>query len=324
MSEQWSRPITKNDRVRCVAIVGGTHGNERNGVYLARHFLEAAGPAGPGRSYDLMVEEANTEAIRGNVRYTQRDLNRCFLIEDLANPSLKSNYEDSRAKELNQLLGPKTSSRPRCDYIFDLHNTTASTGVALMMHPRDTFSQGMAAYMVSIDPTVKIFMWGSNERPLLPTVGRSGMTFEVGPVAWGCMNAELFMQSKRLLEASMWYIEQHNQGLAGLGPTYNRFTLPAFRGAGSVGYPRNKKGDIAGIHHPHVQGKDLEVELTGDSPVFVMFDGKERQLREFSSASGVYPMFVNEAAYVEKDMAFMLCSKFALEVETLTIPRTTL
>jgi hypothetical protein len=34
-----SRRTLSRSVVRCVAITGGTHGNEMNGVYLAKHFM---------------------------------------------------------------------------------------------------------------------------------------------------------------------------------------------------------------------------------------------------------------------------------------------
>lgn len=40
-------------------------------------------------------------------------------------------YEVTRARELNQLLGPKGTDQA-FDFILDLHNTTANTGVCLI------------------------------------------------------------------------------------------------------------------------------------------------------------------------------------------------
>ena len=51
-----------------------------------------------------------------------------------------SSLEHRRARELNALLGPKRSADPRTDFIIDLHNTTAQTGVALMLAPDDSFA----------------------------------------------------------------------------------------------------------------------------------------------------------------------------------------
>merc|ERR1712050_84979 len=103
-----------------------------------------------------------------------------------------------------------TSPNPVCDYILDLHNTTAATGIALFLHPRDQFSQGMAAYLKSVNPSVRVALWANRDVMLLPSVGRSGMTFEVGPVSIKCLDAALYKQSQILIEASLKYMSAHN------------------------------------------------------------------------------------------------------------------
>ena len=46
----------------------------------------------------------------------------------------QNTLEHRRARELNELLGPKRSANPRADFVIDLHNTTAATGCAFP-HP---------------------------------------------------------------------------------------------------------------------------------------------------------------------------------------------
>eukprot|EP00929_Paragymnodinium_shiwhaense_P088363 TRINITY_DN48668_c0_g1_i2.p1 TRINITY_DN48668_c0_g1~~TRINITY_DN48668_c0_g1_i2.p1 ORF type:complete len:271 (+),score=37.98 TRINITY_DN48668_c0_g1_i2:31-813(+) len=141
-SEPWCRHLTQQDRISCVCIVGGTHGDERNAVYLGRNFAQRQGPAGDerhGYDFELMVIESNLEAVKNNVRYTELDLNRCFLSADLNDQAQTKLYEHRRAKELNEILGPKTSPTPKCDYVLDLHNTTAATGVTLTTERQKAF-----------------------------------------------------------------------------------------------------------------------------------------------------------------------------------------
>jgi succinylglutamate desuccinylase len=135
--------------VNVVGIVGGTHGNETNGVYLAKHFLKS--PETVNRpSFETKVLLSNENAIKANLRYTETDMNRCFLLKDLEDSSVVDTYEQRRAKEIDQLLGPKGSATPTTDFIFDLHNTTAGTGVALLMAPDDDFAHEIAAFLTTI------------------------------------------------------------------------------------------------------------------------------------------------------------------------------
>ena len=157
-----SRPITK------VAIVGGTHGNETNGVALARHFIRH--PALASRpSFETKVLLHNTAAIEKNVRYVEEDLNRCYFAKDLADPS-RNTLEAKRAREINALLGPKSS--PVTDLIIDLHNTTANTGVALMMPPKDELCHAIGAHLLAHDKTVRVVNYTAGKEECVASTSR--------------------------------------------------------------------------------------------------------------------------------------------------------
>lgn len=329
MTEPWSRHLTQNDRIGCVCICGGTHGNETNGVYLARNFSKIQGPPGGAHGFDfeLKVIESNPEAVKKNVRYTEEDLNRCFTCKDLGDPDHVKLYEHRRAKEINQLLGPKTSPTPVCDYILDLHNTTAATGVALLMHPRDKFSQELAAYLQSIDSTVRVALWADRDVMLLPSVGRSGMTFEVGPVPCGCLNAVQYKQSETLVKAAMTYMTAHNNARkrAADGSTAKRVTakLQCIQLIQTLAFPRDADKELLGMIHPALDGKDFLPLRAGD-PVFLMFDGSEKTLADVApdlikTEGVIYPFLVNETSYYEKDIAFMAGRLVDYQVEHLVI-----
>lgn len=326
MAEAWCRHLTRQDTVGCVCIVGGTHGNETNGVYLSRNFAKLQGPAGAAHGYgfELMVLESNPEASKANQRYIEEDLNRCFMSTDLDDPAQVKTYERRRAKEINKLLGPKTSPTPKCDYVLDLHNTTANTGVALFVHPRDKFSHELAAYLVSQDPLVNVALWANRDVVLLPSIGRSGMTFEVGAVATGCLHAEKYNQSKRLVEAALRYMEAHNDAQKRLADgdeaARKPATLQCVQLIRPVPFPRDADKELTGMIHPSVDGHDFS-PLKGADPVFSMFDGSERCLQDVTEVSeeAVYPFLVNETSYYEKDVAFMIGRRVEFEVEVLDI-----
>lgn len=326
MTEPWCRHLTRQDSVGCVCVVGGTHGNETNGVYLGRNFAKLQGPAGAAHGYgfELMALESNPEAAKANKRYIEEDLNRCFTCADLGDPAQDKTYERRRAKEINALLGPKTSPTPKCDYVLDLHNTTANTGVALFLHPRDKFSQELAAYLVSQDPLVKVALWADRDVVLLPSIGRSGMTFEVGAVATGCLHAEKYNQSKRLVEAALRYMEAHNaarkQLTDGTAAARKPATLQCVQLIKQVPFPRDADKELTGMIHASLDQNDF-APLRGTDPVFSMFDGSERRLQDVTEIPDevVYPFLVNETSYYEKDVAFMIGRRVEFSVEVLDV-----
>mmetsp|Transcript_54221 Transcript_54221/g.129206 ORF Transcript_54221/g.129206 Transcript_54221/m.129206 type:complete len:329 (-) Transcript_54221:325-1311(-) len=301
--------------VKRVAIVGGTHGNETNGVYLAKHFMrnpdEVKRP-----SFETEVLIANTAAVAQNTRYVEEDLNRCYLVKDLTDDSkAAANLERKRAREVDAVLGPKSAAEPRCDLIIDLHNTTAATGICLLMPPGDDFAHELGHHLMSIDSSVRVVEYNDQgDWFTSPTIGRSGMTFEVGPCPWGCLIPDLFLQSRKLILAMLDRVEAHNAAVASGGMKEETVIMPVYHSIGvSIDYPRNSDGDLTAMVHADLQGSDFKEMKDGDG-LFQFFDGEEKLFKRADyqvpeKHAQVYALFVNEAAYYEKKMALMLMGK---------------
>lgn len=309
-------------KVKRVFITGGTHGNEACGVVLAKHFIKTP-QLFAGFSFEVSVLLTNVASIASNSRYVDEDMNRCFLQKDLSDPTRTSTLEARRAKELNDVLGPKGSA-DAADLIIDLHNTTADTGVALMMPPGDELSHAIASHLISLDPSVRVCNWNANQNdwPMLPSVGKHGMTFEVGAVPWGVMDGAVYQKTRRLVLASLQYVEAHNAALARQPPgPWLPTSVQVHAFVRAVDYPRDADGEIAGMIHPDFQGKDFEPLQRGDA-AFLSVDGQtaipftpKPPPEEEAEAEQLYPFFINEAAYVEKKTAFMLARRFDRPVQ---------
>lgn len=96
-----------------VAIFGGVHGNEKVGMatlqYLQDNLVVSSGK--------VYLVYANLRAIKEGVRYTEKNLNRCFIREEVYD----SSYEQRRACELMDLLDT-------CDALLDLHAYNQKNG----------------------------------------------------------------------------------------------------------------------------------------------------------------------------------------------------
>lgn len=327
------RTLTKR-KVHRVAIVAGTHGNELNGILVAKFLKQSKFIETKKFSFDTMIEIANPAAVAANVRYCERDLNRCFSVSDLYGEDRVPTLELLRASELDKLLGPKKSENPHVDFIFDLHNTTSNSGVALMMAPDDDFAHELGAHLISIDSSVKIVDWlpmPSVDRPLVPSIARSGLTFEVGPCSWGCAMGKEYEKTLTLLTAALEFIHERNKQIAeaistaSLEDHFVTGEIPVFQSVGSIGYPRGPElfstpgalENISNIIHPELQNRDFH-ELRQGSALFLDIDGKsithfDKSVHApFIVANGmcetekVYAFFINEAAYYEKNIALVL------------------
>jgi aspartoacylase len=274
-----------------VAIVGGTHGNEWTGVYLVKQFQQF--PKMIARSsFETITILANPKAIAANCRYLDRDLNRSFASEDLANPNLQG-YEDQRAKEIAaQLRG--------VDVILDLHSTTSNMGLTILPSTPDAFNLRLSAYLSQqhLDVRVALGMDCTQDAPMLRSRAQSGCTIEVGAVAQGVLNAHFLQQTEQLVYTILDYLEALNQGKSLTVPS----SLTLYQAIAVVDYPRDATGNLAGCIHPQLQFKDYE-PLHPNDPMFLSFTG---ETIPYQGESTVFPIFINEAAYYEKGIAMIL------------------
>lgn len=282
-----------------VAIVGGTHGNERIGVYLEKKFSRC--PALVQRpSFSTQVFLANPQAVAVGVRYIDRDLNRSFDLDRLQNDHSTS-YEDLRAKSLYQMIGP--NSNAPIDVILDIHSTTSNSGLTLIIDDENRFTLQLASYLQQVDSAIKIYSTAHSgrSRDALRSLAKYGFCLEVGPIAQGVLDADLFQKTEGLIHTILDYLEQYNCGPV----TFLNHSLILYRYLDTIDYPRDEQGDIRAMIHPQLQFKDYEALCPGH-PMFLTFDG---ETIEYSGKSVVYPIFINEAAYYEKGIAMCLTEK---------------
>lgn len=284
-------------KVSNVVIVGGTHGNETNGVLLSRYWRKNSQEV-QRPSFSTLVVTANEEAAKASVRYVETDLNRCFDLNVLSDESLKLK-EHNRARDLNRLIGPK-GSEEAASFVIDMHNTTANTGVLPLMRKNDALGHAVANHLQDFDDTLRVVEWSFEDPPYLGSLGKSGMTFEVGPVPQGCAHGELLQKTRKLILLTLDFLHSLNVGDVKL----ESFSMNVFENAGKVDFPRDADGVLTATIHPRLQGKDFLLLNAGD-PIFLTFDGKDI----VHQGSACYPFFINEAAYYEKNVAFCCGNK---------------
>jgi aspartoacylase len=288
-------------KIENIAIVGGTHGNELAGIYLVKHWIES--PELVARNaFDTNLVLANHNAMDKNIRYTDCDLNRQFSKAALADFSL-GNYEQSRAKVLNQQLGPKGNSNT--GLVIDLHNTTSNMGPTLLIPQRGEFYDLMAIYLKQFMPEVVVFLdedhKSNDEHHLLCTVGQYGVIVEVGPVAQGVLKHQVTEQMATMTQLILDFVQ-----------AYNTDSLPvladkieAFRYKKSLTLPVDADNNRIAMVHQDVEGNDFKA-LTPGSPIFQTFNGESIL---YKGTETVYPTFINEAAYYDNNLAMSLCVK---------------
>jgi succinylglutamate desuccinylase len=286
-------------KIKRVAIVGGTHGNELTGVVLVRKFLQYPELV-HRQSFETISLLANPRSIALNRRYIDRDLNRCFDRHDLANLEL-TGYENNLAKQFAARYGANGSGP--VDVIIDLHSTTANMGLTVVPINNSPANLQLVAYLSSLNPAINIYLRLNSEQdsPTLQSVASLGCMIVVGAIPQGVIEANFIKNTERLVLDILDYFEYLNRGVAMNIPA----TVNLYQAIESIDYPRNGQNELMAMIHPDRQGQDYQA-MAPKSPLFMNFQGETILAKNDCI---IFPVFINEAAYYEKGIAMMITEK---------------
>ncbi|XP_005999315.1 N-acyl-aromatic-L-amino acid amidohydrolase (carboxylate-forming) [Latimeria chalumnae] len=300
-----------------VTVAGGTHGNEMAGVFLVKHWLKD--PSELRRaSFAAEPFVSNPHAVKRCVRYVDRDLNRCFTTEILTSKPSSDYipYEIQRAKEINQLLGPKGST-VAVDFLIDMHNTTSNMGNCFIFNfPQDYIAIHLVNYLqrnITSAPCRTFLSEASLDNSYsLDSVGQHNLSFELGPQAQGVIRADILNRMRSLMKCALDFFQLFNQGTE-----FPPCEIEVYKILEKEDYPRDENGELSAIIHPDRQDKDFEPLNFGD-PVFQTFGG---ETITYKGEGTVYPVFINEAAYYEQKIAFWKTQKTTLSAPGIQVQK---
>ncbi len=286
--------------IKRVLLAGGTHGNELTGVYLIKKF-EQYPELVRRANFETLTLVSNPRAVEECVRYINQDLNRSFDLQKWKNEDSNDLYENQRAREIGAKFGQ--AGQIPIDLIIDQHSTTSNVGCMLILDNLDAFTLSLAGYLISNHPTVKIYSSVGSNRNLnsLRSIAKYQIGIEIGPISHGTLHAELFQENEAIIQTALDYLEAYNSNAVVVGES----PLTLYQYAGVIDYPRNEKGEIQAMIHPQLQFRDYEVLNPGD-PMFLTFDGVAIA---YQGTRAVNPVFIGEAAYMEKGIAMVLTEK---------------
>ena len=295
-------------KINTIVVAGGTHGNERTGVSLVEKWKahpECYDKLCPSANVELVL--CNPEAVRLNRRYRDFDLNRAFSQTCLDMTVEPAPFEFRRARELNKIYGPK-GANTRTDLILDVHNTGANMGFCLILSARDPFTMRASAVLTQEFEDAWIY-YQPEERsasPYFGTVAKADVCIEIGPQQHGTLNAAIFERSEKLVKRYLELADEWNRGeLQKRAP----IQVDVYTQLRDLGYPKPQGGgSIQAMIHPELDGRDYRELKKGDK-LFRTFDGKDILFEGEPDGRPVYPIFITEPAYYEKDIAMSLTLK---------------
>ncbi|KAM3914030.1 N-acyl-aromatic-L-amino acid amidohydrolase (carboxylate-forming) [Leptodactylus fuscus] len=295
-----------------VAVAGGTHGNEMSGVTLVKHWLRDSAEL-VRDTFTAVPLLANPKATEKCVRYYERDLNRCFTWDILfSSESQDEPYEVKRAREINRVFGPRGNINAY-DLILDLHNTTSNMGVCLILSEAHKQLEMHACHYIqtqlpNFDPRIYVYAERGSELYDLASVSKAGIGFELGPQPHGVVRGDILQNMRTLVQVTLDFINQLNKGTE-----FPAFQVDIYQRVGHVEFPLSPDGEISAVVHPSLQDRDFSLLHPGD-PAFLSFDG---EIIPYTGEKPIYPVFINEAAYYEKNIAFIVAEKIQVSVPAL-------
>ncbi|WP_305462263.1 aspartoacylase [Photobacterium leiognathi] len=293
-------------KIKNVAVVGGTHGNEFSGIYLLKKW-QSTPQSLACESFSVETVFANPKAFDENKRYVDHDLNRQFGLHDLANFELAS-YEQSRAKALNEQIGPKGNAKS--DFIIDLHNTTSNMGPSLILLQSDQFNRQLGAYVKEKMPDAVVVFedhTSVDDHLFVCSIAKQGVIIEVGPQPQSVIRQDVLDWMEDMTGHILDFVHLYNTNeIPVLADSYD-----AYRYEETLKLPVDEQGERIGMVHKSVQDNDFEPLNPGD-PIFTLFDGTEI----FWEGDYVaYPHFINEAAYYDNNLAMSLGKKIVVSTK---------
>ncbi len=274
-----------------VLLVAGTHGNEENASWLFDQ-LEKKLWGLNKKNIDVFSVIGNPEAREANLRYIDRDLNRCFhsdLLSDIEN----QDFEVTRARYLLDIFGP--SGKIPCQIIFDFHSTTSYMGNSLVVYgrrPSDLALAGLIQHQLGLP--IYLHEGDLSQQGFMVTSWPCGLVIEIGATPQGLLVSKTIIQTKLALEACLDQLSFVRDNIANIPRN-----IIIHRHIKSIDFPRDENGNRIAFIHPEREGKDW-VKINKGDPLFMNSSG---ETYIYSENTSYIPVFINEASYFEKNIA---------------------
>jgi len=283
-----------------ILIVSGTHGNEINPVWAVNQFNKQLNTIDENIEYKYII--GNPLAYEKGCRYIDNDLNRSFSL--IKKDFDKSIYEINRANFLVEKFG--INGTEPCEIAIDLHTTTANMGTSIVMYGRRRKDFCLAA-LLQQKFGLPIYLHEKDEKQtgFLVEAWPCGLVIEIGPVAQNFYDVKIINRFLIIISSIRDEIKKLKN---------NQIKLPkvltVYIHQGSIDYPRGKDGNIVALIHPKRMNQDWNPIKKGD-PLFLDMKGNTKI---YKGEDIIWPVFIGEVAYKEKNIAMSYTKKEVLDL----------
>ena len=283
-------------------LVAGTHGNEINAPFLIEQWKSNRSII---NSSDLKIihEIGNPKAFNAMKRYIDQDLNRSFQ-NDLSKYSNNCSYELERANTLLSKYG--LNGKDPCQIAIDLHTTTASMGSSLVIYGRRPVDLALASLLQNrLGLPVYLHQNDPKQKGFLVEAWPCGLVIEIGPVAQSLIDISIVKQYIIILNILFEEIAKVINSNASFPES-----LIVYSHLGSIDFPRDSEDKITALIHPDIYSYNWKTIKNGH-PLFLKPNGVVIRFdrNKYPDDHNICPVFINEAAYAEKNIAMSITSR---------------
>ena len=297
-ARQAQTPSSLDIKVTNIAFFGGVHGDETPGILLINELKANPNLVDkPGLSLSLNL--GNPAGISRGVRYNNMDMNRCFSLASLsAEPCCP---EAARAQEIFRDLGGRKGV---VDLLVDFHSTVCSMGLTFIVSRTDPFICRMVGWLLNkhAAPDVHVLYTAEDQdsSPYLDSLGKSGLTVEVGPLGKGLLPSQ--DQYDRLRAVAMDIMDFVNCWNDGIYSVADATEIPVYRYVQTVKYDVDpQSGQRVTDVYPGLVGKDFQSMKKGDP---MQVDLRTGAVTAYEGDRVVWPVFICETASTYRDPRF--------------------
>jgi aspartoacylase len=368
------RTTSPRRKIQNVIITGGIHGNELIGSHLVGGIWKSPIPLpsttdntttnnnnammmpiiAPAIHSDLVrshlkvyTSVANPQALYRNVRFIEKDLNRCFHQDDLYGaPTTTNNDTDTNtsnhkrirtatttnideiqvARTLNEAIGPKPQSSSQqqqqpsnqtlMDINIDLHSTASNMGLTMIVLQGDPFTFQLFKYLRQEKfPTLSLLVTPQSryDNNNIDSVTTTGICFEVGPLIHGTLQTSLLDSTRLLVIETLNYLNEREirriqQQEENNLLIPNVMTIPVYEFWKVIKFPLDPSNNNNGLITGVLHPKVCDfVQLQKGDPLFISINHPHEIIATYDEDEPGWPVFVNEPAYFENKIAFCLC-----------------
>ena len=205
------------------------------------------------------------------------------------------------------ILGPKGQSQ--YDLIIDMHTTTTNMGITLISDT-NPYNLVIAQKVKQRVTGVNIYCFKKSDRILscLRSITPYGIGIEIGPVSQNILRHDIIDMMELTVSTILDVVCELNTDPSQIC----KLQTEVYFHLDDMAYPE-ETSHLNYVIHRNIEGKDYQMLRTGD-PIFITED---YAVIKYNGQDNVYPVFINEAAYYEKKMAFSITQKRYIDLASM-------